>query len=171
MDYEIIKRKIQQRTRVSATGCWEWQGALGSGGYGVFSYRGKQVRAHRASLAAYCERPDILEPCINGGARPVYVLHSCDNPKCCNPDHLRLGTPQDNADDARSRNRRPEFITGLPRKLTDEQAIEVYAAAQTWDGMCDMMKKYRMSQSSVQDIASRRTYKHINSTAIPAALR
>lgn len=69
--------------------CWEWQGKLNDCGYGLKRYMGKLMNAHRAAyLHAVGEIPDGM-----------CVCHSCDNTKCMNPDHLWLGTHQDNMDD------------------------------------------------------------------------
>lgn len=56
------------------------------------------VRLHRR---AYCEHNNVSLDSIKGW----YVLHSCDNPRCINPEHLRLGTAQDNMDDMSARQR------------------------------------------------------------------
>ena len=75
--------------------CWEWNaGRTGSGGYGVLK---AQRRYLRASRLAY-----IL---THGPITPVnqVVRHSCDNPPCCNPAHLLLGTQVHNAGDREAR--------------------------------------------------------------------
>lgn len=75
------------------TGCWEWVCTLNRDGYGMFAMRvlrkGKAVLAHRASYSLY--KTFIPEGLL--------VLHRCDNPCCVNPDHLFLGTSQDNFND------------------------------------------------------------------------
>ena len=71
--------------------CWMWTAAkLVNFGYGAFGVRGSVVeRAHRMSY--YLVKGDI--------PKGLHVLHKCDNPPCCNPSHLFLGTDQDNVDD------------------------------------------------------------------------
>lgn len=65
--------------------CWRWMGTT-RGDYGVATVDGEQVAAHRyAWTFAYGEIPT--------GA---LILHSCDEPLCVNPRHLRLGTHEDN---------------------------------------------------------------------------
>lgn len=77
-----------------ATPCWPWIAAK-TNGYGVVQYAGRIRRAHRVIYG------------IMVGAIPdkPFLLHSCDNPCCVNPDHLRPGTNQDNVDDMMSRGR------------------------------------------------------------------
>lgn len=73
--------------------CWIWTGFCPR--YGRFSFEGKSVAAHRFSY-------ELCKGKIPDG---MAVLHSCDNTKCVNPAHLRLGTQKDNAKDRSDRNR------------------------------------------------------------------
>jgi len=77
------------------TGCWNWQRGQLSSGYGQVRYCGKVWRAHRlAWTLAVGDIPIGLN-----------VLHTCDNPLCCNLVHLWLGTDADNAGDAAAKGR------------------------------------------------------------------
>lgn len=74
--------------------CVEWAGYRDADGYGVLVVEGRHWRAHRLAWALANENePDGL------------VLHSCDNPPCVNPAHLRVGTARDNAIDRTQRHR------------------------------------------------------------------
>src|SRR5256885_74384 len=77
------------RKTISPSGCWEWVGSKRELGYGQVRYKGRSARAHRIAWElTFGEIPDGRS-----------VLHKCDNPPCINPDHLFLGTQQDNVDD------------------------------------------------------------------------
>lgn len=81
---------------VKGPGCWSWTSSTSEkGGYGFLSDRGEKVYAHRLSWE------------LHRGPIPVglWVLHSCDNPPCCNPEHLFLGTRTDNMQDAARKGR------------------------------------------------------------------
>lgn len=71
--------------------CWEWIGAKNKDGYGNIIINGVNYRAHRVAYAIsndYHINDDLM------------VLHDCDNPPCCNPEHLFQGTQKDNMQDA-----------------------------------------------------------------------
>lgn len=83
-------------------GCWEWTGTLTTKGYGKFS-----VKADGVNKYVYTHR--LLFESINGDIpNGMFVCHSCDNPACCNPKHLWLGTNQDNQRDSVSKRRHKE---------------------------------------------------------------
>lgn len=75
--------------------CWPWTGDKYAKGYGRFRLNGKMRLAHRISHLIFHGVLDDM----------FMVLHSCDNPPCCNPYHLRQGTHLDNTRDAMLRNR------------------------------------------------------------------
>ncbi len=82
--------------------CWEWEGSCNPDGYGKMGYEGRIIGTHR--LAWFF---------VKGTWPSSFLLHSCDNPKCCNTAHLREGTQSDNMTDAARRDR---IWRGGPRK-------------------------------------------------------
>lgn len=93
-DERIYDRLDQNIDRSDKDGCHVWQGATTKGGYGVMHIAGYTILAHRAVHA------------INtGDTAAEVVMHTCDNPKCCNPQHLRSGTHQENMDDMHMKGR------------------------------------------------------------------
>jgi hypothetical protein len=69
--------------------CWEWTRAKDSSGYGSFWFDGSAVMASRMALR------------LSTGDNPLdkYACHTCDNPPCCNPNHLFWGDPEENVKD------------------------------------------------------------------------
>lgn len=88
--------RFAEKFRINAeTGCWEWIAERNRKGYGMFWHKDSMTGAHRASYELHVgEIPDAL-----------HVLHRCDNPPCVNPEHLFLGTNQDNVDDRQRKGR------------------------------------------------------------------
>ena len=127
--------------------CWAWSGAKDSKGYGRFHSSESRHCARLAHRVAYG---------LAFGVLPPAVCHACDNPSCCNPNHLFGGTRADNNKDMarKGRNRVPKPLLRGERhhqaKLTDEQAAEirrVYAAGSvTQRQLADV---YGVSQRSI----------------------
>lgn len=91
-----LREKLVAYSKVSPDGCWEWQRAKLPAGYGQISIgRQRQDYAHRVSY-------QIFHGEIPNG---MVVRHRCDNPSCCNPEHLEVGTQKDNMRDCKSRGR------------------------------------------------------------------
>lgn len=97
--------------------CWEWQNAIQTKGYGsvCIGKKGKTALAHRVAYF------------LTYGAFPtgLYVLHKCDNRKCCNPRHLFLGTNQDNVDDMVAKSRQANGERNGRSKLTTKDVEEL----------------------------------------------
>ena len=86
----LYAEKILPLLDMEECGCWNFVGAHTSGGYGEIGYGRKVLRTHRITYVAY--RGKI--------PKGLFVCHHCDNPPCCNPEHLFLGTHLDNMKDA-----------------------------------------------------------------------
>ena len=87
--------------------CWPWRGALHEQGYGQLTVAKRPLKAHRVAYV------------LHSGADPdpmLRICHSCDNPRCCNPDHLWLGTQKQNVRDAMDKARFGRFRTLSSRR-------------------------------------------------------
>lgn len=103
----LIKKKFEEKV-IRKEGCWDWDGYCDPCGYPRFTIRtiGK-IRGHQASYLIYKGK------LVKG----KYICHRCNNSRCTNPDHIYLGTPQDNVRDMIESGRR--VITyGLPSNNT-----------------------------------------------------
>jgi len=128
--------------------CLEWTGCCHVTGYGVTWAYDKMWRTHR--LALHLEGIDISGH---------LVLHSCDNPRCCNPNHLRLGTHQDNTDDKVSRGRQARGNHNGNTKLTEKDVLDIRQIR----GMSyrAIAKRYGVSRQNIYSIINRKLWRHI----------
>ena len=138
-----------------ATPCWEWTGYLNLYGYGDFKFYGpepRQVKSHRVMWEHFHGRP------VPDG---LFVLHECDNPACCRPDHLRAGTQSENMLDMHKRGRH-----NAPTRLTKKQADEIRQrhrglprASDPADFQATLAAEYGVAQSTVSRIINNRLWK------------
>jgi hypothetical protein len=109
------------QTQERASGCVEWVGKTEKGGYGRVSWHGSKKLAHR--VAAY------LSGKLEDLDSTQCVLHRCDNPPCCNPQHLFIGTKKENTLDAVAKGRQATPDNRGERsgnaKLSNAQAEEI----------------------------------------------
>jgi hypothetical protein len=129
----ITKELIMSRCKLNpVTGCWEWCGARHKYGYGEIRNGKKGVRVSRKAYELW------VGPIPHG----IKVCHRCDNPPCCNPEHLFLGTHKENIEDAARKGR-------LNRKLTDEQVIDILNTPGPYRPIA---KKYSISESLISSL-------------------
>lgn|SRR3990167_7131146 len=95
-------------------GCWIWKTARNKQGYGAFG-RGEYKLAHRASWLFHVGEFD----------QSLCVLHKCDNPPCVNPEHLFLGTRDDNNKDKKIKGRASLGFKLPQTKLSKDHVAEI----------------------------------------------
>ena len=123
------------------TNCWNWTGYIGLHGYGTYRMPDKNWLAHR-----------LVFESINGYV-PRVVMHSCDNRKCVNPDHLQDGTQKKNLQDMVDRGRigptafKQRVSDGIRAKIKAEATTRVATQKQ-------IAEKYGVDQSLVSRIKS-----------------
>lgn len=124
---EVVKNVDAFWSRVAVGGadiCWGWTGSTSSRGYGLYApLPGVLLRSHRV---AYALHNGVIDD-------SMFVCHRCDNPTCCNPAHLFLGTPKDNVDDMIGKGRKVIFhgIDNPAAKLTADQVRALYLDPRT----------------------------------------
>jgi hypothetical protein len=107
----------------SESECWEWTKSKDKYGYGQFAIKGGMTKSPRIAWAlTYGDIPN--KKCI---------CHNCDNPSCCNPAHLFVGTHQDNAQDRLSKGRQSRLfgISNPACKLSNEQVLTIIKLYET----------------------------------------
>ncbi len=122
-------------------------------GYGSVVFRGKPQKAHRAAFMR--EHQCSLLP-------GVVVRHTCDNPRCVNPDHLLLGDVYDNNRDRDVRGRTAKGERASKAKLTEEQVLEIRARYSKGDcTQRSIALDYDVDHKSICEIVNRKTWRHV----------
>lgn len=139
--------------KVSKTdSCWLWMGAKIQDGYGSFGFGEKVVSAHRVSWELH------NGPIPNG----LCVLHKCDVRNCVNPDHLFLGTRDDNMADRNRKGRQARGEKSGRAKLTNAVVIAIrrrYAAGGT--SIRKLASEFCISKSQILSVVTFKSWSHV----------
>ena len=142
---------LKQRLRVSGS-CWLFTGCVNNNGYGQIRHNGKTMLAHRVAYEL-----------ITGEEPNGVLLHTCDTPLCCNPEHITVGTQRDNLQDMRNKGRgvNPPHVPGEKcgmSKLTDTKVKEIRSSGLTQRQLATI---YGVSQPTIGKILRRETWRHV----------
>lgn len=126
------------------SGCWDWDSTYrGTGGYpmfywGIVNGKEKNMKASRASYT-------LFKGNITNG---MHVCHSCDNRSCVNPEHLWLGTHQDNMDDRQEKNRTNKWSERYNFRRSDNLILQINCLSKTGEKIEDICKKLNIGKST-----------------------
>lgn len=136
--------------------CWTWTAGRTSRKlkfqYGTFNVGGKTIKAHRVSYALANKVP--VPP------SHLFVLHRCDNPICVNPNHLSLGTNDDNVQDMvrKGRARGAVGTRNAGAKITEQQVREIRASTEI---LRVLAQRYKIKKSMISNIRRGHSWKHV----------
>jgi len=141
--------KIEKNTiRLPESGCWIWMSTIEKSGYGRVCEGKKPLYAHRVSYE------QKYGPIPNG----LMALHHCDVRCCVNPDHIFVGTQQDNMTDKVRKNRQAKGCQHGNAKLTEKQAMEAkFGCAKP----VDLAAKFGYSAAMIRQIKNGIYWKHL----------
>lgn len=138
--------------------CWNWKGAKKPKGYGNVRINGKYLIAHRVAFS-------LANGNIPSG---LMVCHICDNPSCCNPSHLMLGTAKSNAADMVLKDRQKEKIYAARgerngnSKLTKSNVIEIRNLyANKLHNQYELAAIFNVTQTTIGAVVNRKIWGHV----------
>jgi hypothetical protein len=167
---------IHDHIRKTETGCWEWLGCKNDRGYGMIGRKldrcgnvlEGQLRVHRLSLELKLGR--FI-------AKGLFAIHSCDNPPCINPEHLREGTLQENSLDCFLKGRKargersgphihrstmPRGSANAMAKLNEQQVATILSLLANGVGRRQLESDFKISYSTIALIEKRKIWKHVS---------
>lgn len=144
--------------------CWLWTGARSGDGYGSINIGGADGKALGAHRVAW----ELTHGPVPEGRE---VRHRCDNPGCCRPDHLELGSHRDNVQDMLDRNRhmtltKPDTVRRGEQhhaaRLLPAQVLAIRERAARGDtSQAQLAREFGISPAAVSDVVKRRRWQHL----------
>lgn len=132
---------VLSKLELGANGCFVWTGTKTGEGYGKLTWGSKRRSAHRI----------IYESLVGPIPKGMFVLHRCDNPACVNPNHLFLGTAQDNSNDMKAKGRQAKGSQACS-KLCESQVVEILSHKQAGMSTPSIAQKYGVTTRTVRKI-------------------
>lgn len=156
---DSLKTRLRARLKVfrgtlPVNACWPWGGNQNRQKYGLIwnkDAHSKTSLAHRVAFEAF-HRPLQAGEC---------VLHTCNNPSCCNPRHLRAGTREENAAQRDREGRATRGSSHHLTRLTESRVVELRAAYVAGSSTGALARQEGLSYKTIWKIVTRKTWKHV----------
>ena len=132
--------------------CWIWEGTRASDGYGKFWLDRKSVPAHRAAV--------LLEGREIGKGK--IVTHTCDQPLCVNPSHLRVSTHISNMRDMVQRKRHMFGEKSVVAVLTEKQCLSIIERTSQGATVRGLAREMGIARSTLNKVAKGYTWRHLH---------
>lgn len=155
-----VERGLEERfwEKVDRRGddeCWLWTGSVDGYGYGMFRPYSRKTSAVRAHVMAL--RLSGVE--VVGDQ---CGLHRCDNPPCCNPRHLFVGSKNDNMRDRNAKDRQAKGEGNGRHKLTEAEVLEARGAVEAGDlSIRGAARKFGVGYTTMRNAVNGHTWRHV----------
>lgn len=150
LTYHDRVNRFMSRVEIDpTTGCWLWQGEIKLNGYGECWCFGRREMAHQADFR------ELKREVLGQGQ---IIRHTCDNPRCCNPDHLLGGTQADNIRDKVLRSRQAKGESHGCAKLKSEDVLAIRASSLSQRSLA---RQFNVTQPLIGMIKRREKWTHI----------
>ena len=136
--------------------CWLWRGHHAKFGYGVSTINCVPVLLHRVAW-------EMTHGPIPKGN---FVCHKCDNPRCCNPNHLFLGTQADNMRDAAVKGRMNRGEARWCAKLTEDDVREMRRLSASGERPAALSRKFGISLQNTIRVVRGQIWKHVENAHV-----
>jgi len=149
-----LLRFVEKTVGKLKTDCWEWKGTINKvHGYGYIMINRKMYRAHRLAYELF------VGPIPEG----LCVCHHCDNKACVNPNHLFIGTNQDNVDDKvqKGRQYKPKGEEHSQSKFNNEQIKEICKQVKMGETQAKVAERFNVHPSAISRIVNHKRWDHI----------
>lgn len=154
---EVLWSKVDKK---GEDDCWPWIGYKNKDGYGRVQINDYSYYAHRVIFNIV--NPNVIELNAPKSTDEIgFLLHTCDNPCCCNPKHLWVGTHKENMEDKVKKGRSPDFSgdKGPRAKLTMVQARQARELKKNGMSTRDLAKQFGLSLPSMKTLLRGQSYK------------
>jgi len=149
-----VERFWEKVDKRSPDECWEWQGGKKVENYGgLDDGKGKIVLSHRFSYELH------YGPIPEG----LFVCHRCDNQKCCNPNHLFVGTALENNNDKVIKGR-ASVVSGTRHahaKLNPQKVIEIRQRRKGGESLKSLARSFGVSDHAIKQVVEQKTWRHV----------
>lgn len=148
VNVDSIRNRFERAVDVSAgsDACHPWTRARDRDGYGAMKIAGKMHRSNRVTFF------------LKHGHWPVIARHTCDNPPCCNGEHIVDGTTLDNQRDRRRNGTAPVNAQNPNAKLTEDDVRAIRASAEPGKTLA---ARYGVQDACISKIRKRRTWRSV----------
>lgn len=161
LEFFLKKKDMFLERVIIQEGCWGWNGHITDKGYARFKCEGKQIFGHIISWQIYIGEIPFKH----------FICHKCDNPICCNPNHLFVGLPADNSKDMKNKNRSPKGSKHLHAVLKEEDVKIIKKRLQNKETSYRISKDYSVNMSTIYSIQYGNTWSHVTLEGDKSCLR